>query len=298
MHRQIAVVPKLQGLVEITMIDTITHISSLDIPGLELYRTLKRPLTHREQGVFIIEGSKVVEQFLLSGLTAVSILLTPRWFEYFREKLEARPEPVQVYIAEKKLLETITGIELHQGVMALGIVPGSPTLEQVVRGAVAPRLFVAVEHLASAENTGVLIRNCAACGVQAFIAGETSADPYLRRSVRNSMGTIFKLPVLLTDTLTGTLKELRSKYGFRIFAAHPRQESSRLFETDFSADCCLVFGSEGDGLSAEVLEACTQSITIPMAPGVDSFNVACASAVMLYEVTRQRSMLTGFVGVA
>jgi tRNA G18 (ribose-2'-O)-methylase SpoU len=270
------------------MIASITHLVTLDVPGLELYRTLKRPLTHREQGVFIAEGSKVVEQFLHSGLTAASILLTPGWFDHFRERLEARPEPVQVYVAEKKLLETIVAFDLHQGVMAVGIVPGSRTLEEVVHATVPPRLFVAVERLASAENTGVVIRNCVACGVQAFIAGETSADPYLRRSVRNSMGTIFRLPILSTGKLSGTLEELRAKYGFSVYAANPRPESVRIDEADFSADCCLVFGNEGDGLSSAVLEVCSRSIAIPMVSGVDSFNVACASAVVLYEATRQR----------
>lgn len=104
------------------------------------------------------------------------------------------------------------------------------------------------------------------------------------------MGTIFRLPVLSTDKLTGTLKELRLNHGFRVYASHPRPESKKLSETDFSDDCCIVFGSEGDGLSPGILEVCSQSITIPMASGVDSFNVACASAVVLYEATRQRSL--------
>jgi tRNA G18 (ribose-2'-O)-methylase SpoU len=271
------------------MIASIISVDSVDIPGLGPYRTLKRPVTHREQGIFIAEGSKVVEQFLESELSAVSILLTPAWFDHFRIRLEERPEPIVVYVAGKKLLETIVSIDLHQGVMAVGTVPREISLEEAVRRAASPRLFVAVEHLASAENTGVLIRNCVACGVQAFIAGETSADPYLRRSVRNSMGTIFRLPVLSTKKLTDTLNELRMNHGFMIFAAHPRAESGKPRETDFLKDCCVVFGSEGDGLSLEVLEACTQTIAIPMASGVDSFNVACASAVILCEAAYRRS---------
>lgn len=273
------------------MITAILTVDSIDLPGLEPYRTLKRPAAHREQGVFIAEGSKVVDQFLQSDLSALSILLTPQWFDLYRQRLEARPGPIQVYIAEKKLLETIVTIDLHQGVMAVGVVPRAITLFEAVGGAASPRLFVAVEHLASAENTGVVIRNCAACGVQAFIAGETSSDPYLRRSVRNSMGTIFKLPVLKAEILTDTLSELKLKHGFQVFAAHPRASGRNLDETDFTKDSCVVFGSEGDGLSAGVLEVCTQSVSIPMAPGVDSFNVACASAVILYEAARQRSII-------
>jgi tRNA G18 (ribose-2'-O)-methylase SpoU len=274
------------------MIGPLSTVTSIDSPGLELYRTLKRPLSHREQGVFIVEGSKVVEQFLMSDLTALSILLTPIWFDHFRKRLDARPETIPVYIAEKNVLDTIVGFDLHQGVMAVGAVPGPLTLAEIVGNTASPRLFVAAERLSSAENTGVLIRNCAACGAQAFIAGETSADPYLRRSVRNSMGTIFKLPVLKADSLAETLNALRVEYGFDVFAAHPRPESRRLFDTDFSNDCCIVFGNEGDGLSAEVLEKGTLSIAIPMAHGVDSFNVACSSAVILYEAVRQRILAT------
>ena len=274
------------------MISRIELVTSLDAPGLEPYRTLRRPLSHRERGVFIAEGSKVVLRFLESPLTAVSILLTPEWFERCRATLEARPDAVPAFVAEKELLETIVGFRCHQGIMAIGIVPAAPTVEAIVRASPLPRLFVAADNLASAENIGVIVRNCAACGVQALITGETSADPFLRRAVRNSMGTIFKLPIVYSEKLTDTIKILRSTYGVRVFAAHPRPESVALCDADFTRDTCIVVGNEDGGISQDVLELCDQSITIPMAPGIDSFNVACASAVVLYEATRQRDAAT------
>ena len=163
---------------------------------------------------------------------------------------------------------------------------------------------MAVDALTSAENLGALVRNCVAFGVQALIVGETSSSPFLRRAVRNSMGTILQLPVVelaklgqrhqftakphTTDLkLVECLKELRAR-GVRCIAAHPHANGKTLSQADFSGDCCIVFGSEGDGISAPVLEACDEAVAIPMPPTVDSLNVGAAAAVFLYEVNRQR----------
>ena len=270
------------------MISSICTVDSLDTPDLEPYRTLRRPWSHRERGLFIAEGNIVAQRFLESPLQAISMLVTPEWFARCRALIEKRPEPMRVFIADPKLLETIVGFRCHQGIMALGTVPQSLTLEVVLEKTPAPRLLVAVDHLASAENTGVLVRNCAACGVGALIVGETSADPYLRRAVRNSMGAVFHLPIVYASDLAATLTDLGKRHGFRVMAAHPRPGSAKLQDADFADDCCIVFGHESEGISEKVLQACGRSITIPMAPGIDSFNVACACAVILYEATRQR----------
>jgi tRNA G18 (ribose-2'-O)-methylase SpoU len=270
------------------MISGIRYCDSLDIPELELYRTLRRPAEHRKLGIFIAEGDKVAERFFESSLTAVSILLTPEWLSFFQSRLESRPEPVRVFSAPKNLLETIVGFHCHQGVMIVGEIPQTATIEKALQSIPRPRLLAALDGLTSAENTGVLVRNCAACGVHALIVGETSADPYLRRSVRNSMGTIFRLPIVHAASLARALRFLRTDRGFQVLAAHPRPDSTPVHAVEFTKDSCVVFGHEGRGVSAEVLAECDRSIAIPMAPGVDSFNVACASAIVLYEATRQR----------
>jgi tRNA G18 (ribose-2'-O)-methylase SpoU len=164
-------------------------------------------------------------------------------------------------------------------------------------------LLVAVDGLSNAENLGALMRNCVAFGVQALLVGETSSSPFLRRSVRNSMGAIFQLPVwearmanqavqLRRDdpapfSLAQTLHDLRAR-GIRCIAAHPRPDGKTLSQADFSGDCCVVFGSEGHGISAQVLAACDEAVAIPMLNGVDSLNVGAAAAVFLYEAKRQR----------
>jgi TrmH family RNA methyltransferase len=131
------------------------------------------------------------------------------------------------------------------------------------------------------------VRNCVAFGVQALLVGETSASPYLRRAVRNSMGTVFQLPVIESGDLVGTLNELR-RQGVRCIAAHPHTDQKVLPQANFARDCCIVFGSEGNGISASVLAACDEAVAIPMPPTVDSLNVASAAAVFLYEASRQR----------
>ena len=277
------------------MIRDIRYLASLSEPGLDLYRTLRRPLAHREQGLFVAEGNKVVCRLLESTLQTLSILLTPDWFNLLRTIIENRPESIDLFIAEKPLLESIVGIECHQGVMAVAKVPPELTIDAIAAASPGPRLFVAVDHLTSAENSGVLVRNCAACGAQALIAGETSADPWLRRSVRNSMGTIFRLPILYSEKLSATLGRLRRDFGFRIVAAHPRPDSITLSDADFRRDCCIVFGNEGEGVSDTVLQECDTAVAIPMASGIDSFNVSCAGAVVMYEAMRQRRKSNGEV---
>jgi tRNA G18 (ribose-2'-O)-methylase SpoU len=196
---------------------------------------------------------------------------------------------------------------MYQGVLAVGKIPAPDALDGILQNGPKPLLLAAVDGLTSAENLGALVRNCVAFGVQALIVGETSSSPFLRRAVRNSMGAIFQLPVIelaklgqrhqftakphvIKMTLVECLKELRG-HGVRCIAAHPHTDKKLLSQADFSGDCCIVFGSEGQGISPEVLVACDEAVAIPMPPAVDSLNVGAAAAVFLYEVSRQRGRL-------
>jgi tRNA G18 (ribose-2'-O)-methylase SpoU len=176
---------------------------------------------------------------------------------------------------------------MFQGVLAVGKIPVTHALETVLQQSAPPRLWAAVEGLSNAENVGVLVRNCAAFGVQALLVGRTSSSPFLRRAVRSSMGAVFRLPIMENVDLPDTLRALRAR-GIRCLAAHPHADDRKLQHAGLSADCCVVFGSEGEGISPEVLEACDQMVAIPMASGVDSLNVGNAAAVFFYEALRQR----------
>jgi len=265
----------------------LRHIASFDLPDLQPYRTLRRQMEHRQQGIFVAEGEKVVRRLLESRFEVVSVLLPEKWFQDLRPLLERRPEQVNVYVAEKALLETLTGFSMYQGLLAVSRIPPQPSLEQILDSSARPRLLVAVDGLSNAENLGALVRNCAAFNVQALITGETSISPFVRRAVRSSMGAIFHVPVVESACLVASLQQLRSKQ-ICCLAAHPHVSGRTLPHTDLTTDCCIVFGSEGYGLAASTLEACDDATAIPMPQNVDSLNVGSAAAVFLYEASRQR----------
>jgi tRNA G18 (ribose-2'-O)-methylase SpoU len=266
---------------------TVEHINSLDLPELQPYRTMRRQMAHREQGIFVAEGEKVVRRLLESKFGVVSALLPERWLAELESLLKERSETVRVFIAEKELLETLTGYSMYQGLLAIGRIPPQMSLEQILADSKRPHLLVAVDALCNAENLGALVRNCAAFESQALIAGETSSSPFLRRAVRSSMGTVFQLPIVETADLIRCLSTLREG-GIRCIAAHPHVEKRTLSDADFTGDCCIIFGSEGDGISENVLALCDDAVAIPMPPTVDSLNVGSAAAIFLYEARRQR----------
>ena len=270
---------------------TIVPVTSLDEEDLHPYRTLRRPLDHQRNGIFVAEGEKVVQRLLKSTLDVLTVLLTPEWLEEYRPHLEQRSGSLRIFVAPKTLVEEIVGFNLHQGIMAVARIPQPLTLQEELARVRHPALLVAVDGLTNAENLGVLVRNCAAFDVDALLVGETSSSPYLRRAVRNSMGTVFNLPVVQLATLVDSLHDLKSKHNIRVVAAHPHAERVALHQAPMTGDCCIVFGSEGEGIRSAVLAACDDLVAIPMQEGVDSLNVASASAVFLYEAQRQRSEL-------
>ena len=268
----------------------VQPISNLESPELEPYRTMRRSETHRTRQIFVAEGEKVVRRLLESPLPVVSVLLPPKWVDEYRPLLESRPEMITTYTAEKDLLEELVGFSMYQGVLAIGRIPKLPTLADVIASSPRPRMFVAIDGLTNAENLGGLVRNCAAFGVHALLVAQTSSSPWLRRAVRGSMGTIFKIPTVEDLDLPKAIRDLRS-HGIRCIAAHPHSSGLTLAQADFTRDCCIIFGSEGFGIAPAVLDACDQSVAIPMSLGVDSLNVTSATAVFLYEVMRQRGKM-------
>lgn len=266
---------------------SVQSITDLDDPRLVPFRTMRAQAGHLNDGVFVAEGPKLVQRLLASSHEILAVLLPPEWRAEFEPQIAARPENIQLFVAELAVLEQLTGFVLYQGVLGLARVPRSATLGEVL-ALPRPRLFVALDGIGNSENMGTIIRNAAALGVQAIVVGETASHPFMRRSVRSSMGTIFKLPYLLTSDLTATLQSLRA-FGVHCLAAHPRSDRRTLWQADLTGDLCLVLGAEGDGIRPEVLAACDEAVAIPMLAGVDSLNVASASAVLFAEVQRQRS---------
>ena len=268
--------------------EKITRITTLDGPFLRPYRTLRRPADHLKEGIFVAEGSKVVERLLTSAFTIISILATQDWLDRLRlTEGASRLADVQIYLAGMDLMEEIVGFNLHQGIMAVARVPLERSLDETVRSIRGRHLLVALDGLANAENVGVVIRNCAAFGVDALVVGESSSSPYLRRAVRNSMGTVFAMKIVHVENLPEALRTLHRDHGTTIVGTTPSgapiQSSPSL-----AGNCCIVLGNEGDGITDEVLAECTEQVSIPMLNETDSINVASASAVFLYEARRRR----------
>jgi tRNA G18 (ribose-2'-O)-methylase SpoU len=278
-----------------TSTPSIVTVASLEAPGLETYRTLRRQTDHFREGIFVAEGEKVVRRLLASGLKVRSMLLTPEWRESLFDAggtpgdgLAPFTPGAVIYLAAKNLLEGIVGYNLHQGVMAVGETPAEAPLESFLGlGEPGRRLFVAVDDLVNAENVGLVVRNCAALGADGLICGETSSSPWLRRAVRASMGTVFGLPIHHSADLAAALRDLGSRRGFRTIAADPAGDAN-LYETRLDGDVCIVVGHEGTGIRPPVLAACSGRVSIPMWRGTDSLNVSSACAVFLSEARRQR----------
>jgi tRNA G18 (ribose-2'-O)-methylase SpoU len=266
----------------------IQTVQALDAPELALYLTLKRVEEHERSGMLVAANLKVVKRLLASRFTVVSALLTPAWLEKLEPQLRARVEAeLPIYVAEQKVLETITGYKVHQGALAVAEIPPQPDFETLLLNSPRPLLLAAVEGIASAENLGAVVRSCAAFGVHFLIVGETCGSPFQRRAVQGSMGTIFEQQLVRVENLVETLKLLRSR-SVRCLAAHPRPGAKKLSAVDLRGGCCLVFGAEGPGLTASVLAACDDAVEIPMPSHMNSLNVAVAAGVFLYEATRQR----------
>ncbi|MEO5802233.1 MAG: RNA methyltransferase [Verrucomicrobiota bacterium] len=265
----------------------VQNISSLDLPELQPYRTLRRQAEHRAQRIFVAEGESTLRRLLETSLVVVSVLLTPEWLEVFEPSLKTRNEEIHIFVAEKSVLEGLTGFSMFQGLMAVAKIPEPLTLDEIIAQSPKPNLFVAIDGVSNAENLGTLVRNCTAFSVHGLLVSQSSSSPFLRRAVRSSMGGIFKLPVLEELDLVETLQELRRR-GIRSVAAHPHRTSRILPEANFKADCCIVFGNEAYGISKQVLNTCDEEVAIPMPASEDSLNVSSAGAVFLYEARRQR----------
>jgi tRNA G18 (ribose-2'-O)-methylase SpoU len=171
--------------------------------------------------------------------------------------------------------------------MAVGKLPQEHPLENLVGKLPQPLFIAALDGISQSENVGSIVRNCAAFGVHIVISGETSCSPYLRRAVRNSMGTVFTLEVVHSPNLLKTLQLLKEQYSTSIIAADPHTNTT-LDTLNLTGNVCIVFGSEDAGVSPSIMDIATHAAAIPMSAGVDSLNVGSASAVMLYELVRKQ----------
>lgn len=239
------------------------------------------------EGLYIAESSKVIRRALGAGHRPRSFLMAPRWLEEGPDLLAAAVSAdVPVYLGSSDVLRGITGFQLHRGALAAMHRPVLPSVAQVVRGA---RRVAVLEDVVDHTNLGAVFRAAAAMGVDAVLVTPRSADPLYRRSVRVSMGTVFQVPWTRLETWPQGLVDLQSQ-GFVVAALALTDDAVSLddFALDLPDKLVIMLGTEGDGLSRESVTVADVVVRIPMSGGVDSLNVASASAVAFWATRLRR----------
>lgn len=255
-------------------------------PRLSPYRCLKGKMLEKD-GIFMAEGEKVINSMIESGCRIASCLTAGDTVKRYGSILAAmKTRGIPAYIAADKLIEDIIGFRFHRGIMAVGYCPKKNSVSTALKTPKQRLVLVALNAVNDPENVGLIVRNAAAFGVKGLIADNATYDPYYRKSVRVSMGTVFKLPIYYEDDLASSLVWLKKNRNTRIIAAIPGRGIKDIAEADFSGNVCLVFGNEDKGVSTNVLRICDDRIRVPVSKNVDSLNVASASAVFLYTVSR------------
>jgi tRNA G18 (ribose-2'-O)-methylase SpoU len=258
----------------------LIEVTDPDDPRLADYVHL-RDVTLRKHlesahGLFLAEGDKVVRRALEAGHAARSFLLAPRWLDALADVLEAVDAPC--YVATEQLAEQVTGFHVHRGALASMHRAALPAISDVL--ARSSRLVV-LEDLVDHTNIGAIFRNAAALGFDAAVLSPRCADPLYRRAIKVSMGTVFSLPYARFDDWAGAMDLLRT-YGFTSLALTPGPGSVDLASLAIPAKPALVIGAEGEGLSGRWLRGADLRVSIRMAAGIDSLNVAAATAVAAY----------------
>jgi tRNA G18 (ribose-2'-O)-methylase SpoU len=259
-----------------------TLIQNYEDSDVEVFRSLRGKSGLFEKGLFIAESEKIVRKVLESSITIASAYLTVEHFEHLRPLFDARNDSTDVFLASKEEMEKVVGYPLHQGIMLACRIPENRPLLTAMQDWKSPWMAIALDAIADAENMGAIIRNAAAFGASAVIVDEQSCNPYLRRSVRVSMGTIVDVEIIRVPDLADSLRALKADRNVRIVGAALREDSHDLSEVNPSGNTILVFGSEGWGLRESVAKQCDIFAKIPMAPGVDSLNVAIASGIFMH----------------
>jgi tRNA G18 (ribose-2'-O)-methylase SpoU len=230
-------------------------------------------------GMFIAEGDLVIRQLVRSPYPVRSVLVTPARYRRLADDLEGVEAPV--YVASPAVINAVAGFDLHRGAVAAA---GRLPLEDPGILAAGARRLAVLEGLNDHENLGALFRNAAALGIDAVLLSPTCADPLYRRSVRVSLGHVLRVRFGRLATWPGDLDILRAT-GWEVVAVtpHPQAEPVSALGTA-TGRVALVLGAEGTGLSDAVLATADRWVRIPMAPGVDSLNVAAAGAIAFHRL--------------
>ena len=269
----------------------IIEITDFAAPELDVYaRLTEAQLLNRqepEQGLFIAESPKVIDRALDAGYVPVSLLLERKHIAGQASGVIARCGDVPVFTAETEVLTELTGFRLTRGVLCAMRRPPLPSVEAVCAGA---RRITILENIMNPTNVGAIFRSAAALGIDAVLLTPACSDPLYRRAARVSMGTVFQVPwtYLGSDCAEWPhpgMEQLRA-LGFRTAAMALSDNAVSIADPQLMAEekLAIVLGTEGDGLADGTIADCDYTVRIPMSHGVDSLNVAAASAVAFWQL--------------
>ena len=269
----------------------IIEITDFSQPELDVYaRLTEAQLRNRlepEKGIFIAESTKVIGTALDAGFQPISFLMERKHIEGQAQAILARYLEVPVYTAEREVLENLTGYQLTRGILCAMRRPKLRTVEEVCAGA---RRVAVLEGIVDSTNVGAIFRSAAALHIDAVLVSPTCCDPLNRRAVRVSMGTVFQIPWTRigetpADWPHPGIERLRA-LGFKTAAMALSDDSVSVDDPVLGAEekLAIVLGTEGDGLCYQTIADCDYTVMIPMSHGVDSLNVAAASAVAFWQL--------------
>lgn len=269
----------------------IIEITDLSMPELDPYiRLTEAQLRSRlepQLGLFIAESEKVIRVALNSGLEPVSLLMERRHIDGQGRDIAERCGDIPIYTADRETLASLTGYELTRGFLCAMRRPVLPTVEALCKDA---RRVAVLEGIVDVTNIGAIFRSAAALHMDAVLLTPTCCDPLYRRAARVSMGTVFQVPWTRIGETPDQwpeqgIRRLRS-LGFRTAAMALSDSAVPIDDPRLMAEekLAIVLGTEGDGLSRSTIAACDDTVMIPMSHGVDSLNVAAASAVAFWQL--------------
>ena len=264
----------------------IIEIDSLTYPGVEIFSTLTevelRKKSDIANGIFIAESPKVIKVALNAGYKPLAMLCEKRHIEGDAADIIERCGDIPLYTGSRETLALLTGYTLTRGVLCAMQRPTLPTVEEVCRNA---NRVVVIDGVVDTTNIGAIFRSAAALGIDGVLLTKSSCDPLNRRAIRVSMGSVFLVPWTTIESPTSSLHN----YGFKSVAMALCDNSISIDAPELLAEerLAIIMGTEGDGLSAETIEAADYVVKIPMSHNVDSLNVAAASAVAFWELRKR-----------
>lgn len=272
----------------------IIEITDFTAPELDVYaRLTEAQLLNREEpakGMFIAESPKVIERALDAGCQPVSLLMERKHIEGQAKEVIERCGDIPVYTSDLDILTKLTGFQLTRGVLCAMRRPQLKSVEETVKDA---RRIVILENVMNPTNVGAIFRSAAALGMDAVLLTPGCSNPLYRRAARVSMGTVFQIPWTfigseMADWPGPGMEKLR-QLGFKTAAMALRSDSISIDDPVLLEEekLAIVLGSEGDGLTNDTIADCDYTVLIPMYHGVDSLNVAAASAVAFWQLRNQ-----------